>query len=216
VNPHLQLLLSPIYDGDLAAAHRADLEQSGLSKELIRAQFIRSVPPAMIGPLLGFDRPDIGSALLFPFASPAGGFMDLARVKIFPALTDKDGHRIKYLQPRRSAPRLYFVRHCLHEVLEGHEPLWLVEGEKKALNVAQRGLPAVGFCGVEGWHAKGDRRLLEDFTAIRLRDRIVEVLPDGDYKTNPNVTRAIQRLGAALTAEGARPRVVLLPSESPR
>jgi len=77
-------------------------------------------------------------------------------------------------------------------------------------------LPTIGFCGVEGWHVKGERRLLDDFAALRLRGRIIEVLPDGDYKTNPNVQRAVQHLGAALTAHGARPRVVLLPSESPR
>jgi len=33
-----------------------------LTDETIREQFIRSVPPAMIGPLLGFDRPEIQSA----------------------------------------------------------------------------------------------------------------------------------------------------------
>jgi len=216
VNPHLEFLLSAVFDGALAPAHREDLEQSGLTKEMIQAQFLRSVPPAMIGPLLGYDIPAIRSALLFPFRSPAGGFMDHIRVKIFPALTDADGHAIKYLQPKGSTPRLYFISSCLRDMLEGDEPLWLVEGEKKAINVAQRGFPTVGFCGVEGWHAKGERRLIEDFNAIRLHDRIIEVLPDGDYKTNPNVARAIQRLGTALTARGARPRVVLLPSESPR
>ncbi len=216
MNPHLALLIGRAYDGGLSAGHLADLRKSGLTDATIREQFIRSVPPGMIGRLLGFDRPEIQSALLFPFRSPAGGFMAHVRVKIFPGLTDADGHAVKYLQPTGSAPRLYFVARCGAEVLEGEAPLWLVEGEKKALAVAQRGLPTVGFCGVEGWHAKGERRLLEDFNAIRLQGRIVEVLPDGDYKTNPNVARAIQRFGVALTARGARPRVVLLPSESPR
>jgi hypothetical protein len=105
------------------------------------------------------------------------------------------------------------VAACLREALEGEAPPWLVEGEKKALAVAQLGLPAVGFCGVEGWHVAGARRLLPDFDAIRLRDRIVELLPDGDYQTNPDVKRAVQRFGSALTLRGAQARVVLLPSE---
>lgn len=216
MNLHLEHLISKAYDGALAPEHLDDLRKSGLTEETITAQYVRSAPPSMIPRLLGFDIPSVRSAMLLPFRAPAGGFMDHVRVKIFPALKDPEGHTIKYLQRKGSAPRLYFVAGCLREALEGDSPLWLVEGEKKALAVAQLGLPAVGFCGVEGWHVRGERRLIEDFDAIRLRTRIVEVLPDGDYQTNPNVKRAVQRLGAALVAQGARPRVVLLPSELPR
>jgi hypothetical protein len=156
--------------------------------------------------------PTVQSAMLLPYRAPAGGFMDHVRVKIFPPLTDADGHAVKYLQPKGSAPRLYFVARCLRQVLEDDAPLWIVEGEKKSLAVAQLGLPAIGIAGVEGWHRRGDDRLLPDFDAIRLRDRTVEVVPDGDYQTNPDVKRAIQRFGYALDERGARPRVVLLPS----
>jgi hypothetical protein len=216
VNRNLEHLLSRVYDGALAPEHLEDLRKSGLTDETLTAQFIRSVPPSMIARVLGFDLPAVRSALLFPFRSPAGGFMDHVRVKVFPTLADANRHAIKYLQPKGVPPRLYFVASCLREALESEAPLWLVEGEKKALAVAQLGLSAVGFCGVEGWHAKGERRLLADFDAIRLRDRVIELLPDGDYKTNPHVKRAIQRLGAELVGRCARPRVVLLPSELPR
>jgi hypothetical protein len=67
---------------------------------------------------------------------------------------------------------------------------------------------------VEGWHTRGDRRLLPDFGTIRLRDRLVEVVPDGDYQTNEYVKRAVDRLGTALADRGARVRVVLLPQEA--
>ena len=235
MNPHLGFLLSTAFDGAIAPVHREDLEKSGLGKDMIQSQHIRSVPPDMIRRLLGLDIAAIKSALLFPFASPDGGFMDHVRVKVFPTILkvtragktrwitaeeqtpeDVKLETVRYLQPNDSAPRLYFIRRCLREVIDGDAPVWLVEGEKKSIAVAQRGLPTVGFCGVEGWHAKGERGLIDDFSALRLHGRIVEVLPDGDYRTNPNVQRAIQRLGAALTAWGARPRVVLLPSESPR
>jgi len=216
MNPHLEHLLSRIHDGALAPEHLGDLRKSGLGDETIVANFLRSVPPAMIGRLLGFDLVRVHSALLFPFRSPAGGFMDHVRMKVFPTLEDTEGHSIKYLQPKRSRPRLYFAVSCLREVLEGREPLWIVEGEKKALAVTQLGLPAVGICGVEGWHRAGEGRLLPDFDAIRLAGRTVEVVPDGDYQTNPDVKRAIQRFGYALDERGARPRVVLLPSELPQ
>jgi hypothetical protein len=216
VNRDLEYLLSRVFDGTLAPDHLADLRKSTLADETIRAQYLRSVPPGLIVRLLGFDVPGIQSALLFPFRAPAGGFMDHARVKLFPPLTERAGHAVKYLQPKGSTPRLYFVAACLREVLEGERPLWIVEGEKKALAVAQLGLPAVGICGVEGWHARGSSALLADFDGIRLRERIVEVVPDGDYQDNPNVRRAITRLGEALAARGARPRAVILPRELPR
>jgi hypothetical protein len=213
---HLELLIGKAYDGALAPEHLADLRKSGLTDETIAAQYIRSVPLSMIPRLFGFDIPSVRSALLFPFRSPRGGFMDHVRVKIFPSLKDGDGHTIKYLQRKGSAPRLYFVAGCLREVLDGGAPLWVVEGEKKTLAVAQLGLPTVGFCGVEGWHRHGTTALLADFDAVRLRDRILELVPDGDYQTNHDVKRAIQRFGGALLARGARPRVVLLPSVLPR
>jgi hypothetical protein len=216
VNGHLEHLLSKLYDGALAPEHLADLRKSGLTDDTIAAQLMRSAPLSMIAPLLGFDLPGIRSALLFPFRSPAGGFMDHVRVKVFPTLTDAAGHSIKYLQPKGTAPRLYFVTRCLPEVLEGEAPLWLVEGEKKAVAAAQLGLPAVGFCGVDGWHVRGSRALLADFDTIPLDGRLVEVVPDGDFRSNTHVARAIRQLGAALTARGTRARVVILPSELPR
>ena len=235
MNPHLELLLSRAYDGALAPEHRADLAKSGLTAATIQAQYIRSVPPGLIGRLLGFEAPGVRSALLFPFRSPAGGFMDHVRMKIFPTLVKvmRDGvprwipdaeqtpedlkcETVKYLQPKGREPRLYFVAACLRGVVDGDEPLWLVEGEKKAIAVTQLGLPAVGFCGAEGWHRQGTTALLPDFDGLRLCNRILELVPDGDYQTNLDVKRAVQRLGGALLARGARPRVVLLPSELPR
>jgi len=216
VNAHLELLISRAYDGALAPEHVADLRKSSLTDDTIAAQFIRSVPPSMIGRLLGFDLSDISSALLFPFRSPAGGFMDHVRVKIFPTLTDAEGHSIKYLQRRGSSPRLYFCAAVLDAALHGDQPLWMCEGEKKALSLAQLGLPAVGFCGVEGWHRKGSHQLLGDFDAIQLAGRIVEVVPDGDFQDNPHVRRAVCALGDALALRGARPRAVILPRELPR
>ncbi len=213
MNPHLEFLLSSVYDGALALEHLADLRRSTLTDETIAAQFIRSVPPHMIPYLLGFDPPGVLSAYLLPFRSPARGFMDLVRMKIFPALTDKTGHSIKYLQPKGSAPRLYFVVSCLGEVLDSDRPLWIVEGEKKALAVAQLGVPTIGICGVHGWHRKGTFRLLDDFDEIPLLHREVNILPDSDYRMNAHVKHAIRTFGTQLAERKAVPLVRHLPSE---
>src|SRR5262245_1751227 len=130
MNPHLALLLSDVYRDNLATDHVADLAKSGITADTIRRHRIRSVPPAMISVLLGFDIPAIRSAMLIPFPSPAGGFMDHVRIKVFPPLRSR-GQHIKYLQPRGSGTRLFFTLIKLEEVIASRLPLWIVGGEKK-------------------------------------------------------------------------------------
>ncbi len=213
MNPHLELLLSRAYDGALAPEHRADLERSGLTDETIRAQFIRSVPPALLSCLLGFD-PPIRSAMLLPFRSPAGGFMDHVRVRVFPPYKDGRGQTTKYLQPRGSRPRLYFTASTMRATCEGRGPLWTIEGEKKTLAVAQAGAAAVGISGVDGWHEAGTRALLPDFDHLDLADRCVKLWPDADWRTNPHVERAVRQFAHALLARGARVELVVPPALS--
>lgn len=212
MNPHLDFLLSSLYDRSaLHPEHLADLRKSGITDQTIRAQKIRTVPPSMIDLLLGFRAPKVTSAYLIPFGDPRGGWLDLVRLKVFPTLTTEKG-TIKYLQPRRSGVRLFFPLVTLARVLHGDEPLWATEGEKKALTAAQLGLPAVGFCGINGWHVKGSLALLPDFDCIYLRGRTVEMVPDGDIATNPNVERGARQFAEALERRGARVRLVHLPA----
>jgi hypothetical protein len=214
VNPFLRYLLSDASPGGLAPSHRQDLEASGLTEETIRRHRIRSVPPGMIPRLTGFDMPGASSAMLIPFPDPSGEFMNHVRIKVFPPLTDRAGHSIKYLQPRRSGVRLFFPLLQMFEALRGSGPMWLVEGEKKALAVAQLGIPAVGFCGIEGWHASGSSALLPDFRFLRLTGRVIDLVPDGDWQSNAAVARGAFRLAQALETRGTRVRLVVLPDEA--
>lgn len=213
MNQPLSFLLSSAYTGALAPEHLANLLESGLSNETIARQRLCSVPPGMIPPLLGFDIPAIRSAMVLPFPDPRGGWMDHVRLKVFPSLTDSNGGTTKYLQPRGSGVRLFFPLTTLHEALHNSAPLWFIEGEKKSLAVAQLGLPTVGFCGINGWHAGGSQQLLPDFQVIDLRNRVVELVPDGDVATNPHVTRGAERFAEALEGRGAQVRLVRLPLE---
>ena len=199
-------------DPTLMPEHREDLRKSGLTDETVARQRICSVFPQKIRRLMGRRIRGVESALLFPFADPAGGFMNHIRLKIFPPLKDADGHTVKYLQPKGSAVRLFFPLATIAEGLHGETPLWLVEGEKKSLAVAQLGLPAVGFCGIQAWHVGGSRDLLPDFDCLRLTNRVVELVPDGDVQTNPHVRRGAEALALAVARRGARPRLVVLPA----
>jgi hypothetical protein len=135
-------------------------------------------------------------------------------MKVFPAFEHARGQTVKYLQPPSSGVRLYFPVATLPAVLQSGEPLWVIEGEKKSLAVAQLGLPAVGICGIEGWHAAGSRTLLHDFEHINLR-RAVKIVPDADVRSNPAVAGATNRFAEALERRGARAQIVMLPAEMP-
>lgn len=211
MNPHLALLISAAYSGALHPEHLADLRKSGLADETIRRQRIRSVPPHMIDPLLRFETPKVLSAYVVPFADPRGGWMDHVRMKVFPPIMTTKKGTIKYLQPRRSGVRIFFPVSVLDAVLCTADPLYVVEGEKKALAVAQLGLPAIGLCGVEGWHQAEARTLHPDFDDIGLRGRVVNVIPDADVRTNLAVRAAVHRLAEALFARGATANLVRVP-----
>jgi Domain of unknown function (DUF3854) len=230
VNPHLDFLLSVIYeDSPLHPEHLADLRKSGLTNATIALHKIRTVPPAMIEPLLGFVAPKVVSAYILPFPDLRGGWMDHVKLKVFSSDKIADvrgdeieehhkrwryngGHR-KYLVRRRSAPRLYVPLSTMEQALESDEPLWLVEGMKKALAVSQLGVPSVGLESAWSWHMKGSSTLLPDFAVIALRGRVVELVPDSDVQTNPMIARAVQQLADALRSAGARPRLVRLPAD---
>jgi hypothetical protein len=216
MNLNLDFVLSPLFDGldRMHPAHLADLRKSSLTDETIVRQKIRTVPPAMIDQLAGFRVPAaVTSAYVIPYPDPAAGWMDHIRMKLFPALVDEGGSTVKYIQPPRSGTRVFFALATLAAVLNSDVPLWVIEGEKKCLAIAQRGLPAVGIAGINCWNAVGSRRLHPDFDHIPLMGRIVELVPDSDWKTNPRVRNAVGALATALAGAGARPRIVVLPDQ---
>lgn len=90
-----------------------------------------------------------------------------------------------------------WIARSTRRALSGDEPLWIVEGMKKALAVAQLQCPAVGIESAWSWHPKGSRALLADFGYIMLRDRFVEVVPDSDVQTNPMIAHSMRQLGDA-------------------
>ena len=228
MNQALAFLLSSAYDGALAPEHWEDLQKSGLTEAVVRMHKIRSVPPGMINALAGFNVEAVRSACLFPFPDPAGGWLDYVKMKVFgndTAPRELRGDNVedsrarwryngglrKYIVRRKAHPHLYIPIPTMAQALEGTAPLWLCEGMKKALAVAQLGQPVVGIESAWTWHTKGSRALLPDFGAVRLRGRVVEVLPDSDVDTKPLIHSSMRQLADALRAVGARPRLVRLP-----
>jgi hypothetical protein len=113
VNPHLDFLLSVIYeDSPLHPEHLADLRKSGLTNATIALHKIRTVPPAMIEPLLGFVAPKVVSAYILPFPDLRGGWMDHVKLKVFSSdkIADVRGDR------DRGAPQALAVQRRAQEI----------------------------------------------------------------------------------------------------
>jgi hypothetical protein len=221
---YLDFLLSAVYDRmTLHAEHLADLRASALSDETITAQRIRTVPPWMIQKLLRRTPPKpVRHAYVLPYPDPRGGFMPHVRMKIFPSVertiaelgptgTTRRLGVVKYLQPPASGVRIFFPVATIDAVLHSAADLHIIEGEKKALAVAQTGVATIGIAGCEGWHEARSEKLHPDLDDVGLEGRIVHLWPDSDVETNPMVAYAMDRLGLALKARGVKALTLIHP-----
>jgi putative DNA primase/helicase len=191
-------------------AHLEDLRKSGLSVETIAKAGIYSATAEEVEQLVGFHA---GPGLVFPYDD------DYAQVKPDRAWTTADGKLAKYLAPRQKPKRLYFPP-LLDEALfsDASVPLWVTEGEKKALKAAQEGLACIAVSGVDGWRRRerpGDSTTpsvpLPDLDLISWRGRKVYLCYDSDAVTKEQVRRAEGSLAAELERRGAKVTIVRLP-----
>src|SRR5262249_35131517 len=99
----------------------------------------------------------------------------------------------------------YYPVASLAKLRDGVSPVYVTEGEKKALALSQLDLAAVGIGGVWSWKKKGTEELIDDLAAIPWADRVVYVVFDFDKKpeTRRHVTSAARRLARALRKAGA-------------
>jgi hypothetical protein len=191
----------------LHPAHLADLKRSGLSDETILTAGIYTVPPREIGKMLGGGDSGIESLLAFPYPGCDG----YERYRVW-YQEGKSGP--KYWQKYGTPNRLYLPPTL---DLEGDSPLLVVEGEKKALALAQSGFQVVGLGGVWNWceRAEGYKRPKEprpipDLDLVNWR-RTVTILFDSDGHNNLNVRLAAFRLARESSRREATVNVLFIP-----
>lgn len=188
--------------------HWADLQRSGITLETaVKAGLYSIVDSNAIKEHLGFLPAGVKSALAFPYEP--GGF---TRFKVFPPFKNAEGKEAKYLQPKGSPVRLYVPFSGWEDLQLNQDPIYIAEGEKKALKADQDGLrPVVAVAGVWSWKQKGSEDLISDFTRIDLEGRIVFLIPDSDFFEKPDVMMGFHRLGRKLEALGANVIFLVLP-----
>jgi hypothetical protein len=190
---------------------RNDLENlraSGLQDETILANGLRTETDSKkLAKLLNRDQTAwvCSGGLLFPYGNLAGEDTGFARIRPH-CPRERRGEPIKYEHPKGEPPRAYFPRASLDMLTDGESAVFLTEGEKKALALAQTGLAAVALGGVWSWKKKGAEELIDDLAAITWKGRVVFIVFDFDQQdtTRRNVDLAKRRLARALRQAGAR------------
>jgi hypothetical protein len=164
-------------DLPLHPAHLADLKKSGLSDETISAARIYTPRPGDINKILGPRFQKVQSILAFPY-SGCDGF---ERYKLFPPIQTENG-TIKYFQPPKTGNALYIPPDTKAILGDVNIPIYITEGEKKALKATQEGLFCVGTGGLWNWSdGSEEKKLIQDFEQIILKGRTIFIVPDNDW-----------------------------------
>jgi len=191
--------------------HYEDLKKSGLSDETIEKAGIITVPPRDIHKELGFKHDGIESVLKFSYSGNNG----FARYKVIYS-PDAKGKKPKYIQQKGTQNHLYIPSSTRPNLNNTNIPLYITEGEKKALKGCQEGLCCIGLSGLWNW-TNGERELIRDLNVINFTGREVKIVPDNDWLTpnkhgyDKNLREAVYSLAFRLREQGAKVSIVSLP-----
>ncbi len=212
----------------LRSDHRAELERSGISADVIREAGIRSVDHAEAYDF-GFRNYGLDAAgMLIPFPDPATGAPSTRFALLKPDLCSNGA---KYLSPVAETHRLHFAPGVTAADRKDMTlPIYFIEGVKKGLAVetwrrrdGRRGL-VISISGCWGWRRKVKGPLprdgalgtvgsepIADLDLIEWTAREVFVCLDGDVMTNEKVAVAERALVRELKRRGAVVRVTRIP-----
>jgi hypothetical protein len=193
-----------------------DLRRSGLSDATIAEAGLYTPAPGDLPRLLSARLLDkVRHVLVFPYDEIGHGGLwrrakDFVRCKLFPAVSDGQGHTIRYYQRGGTPPRLYIPVRGRAALADPGVPLLIAEGEKKALKANQEGLACVAVGGLWNWQTAG--RPIPDLDRIDWYEREVVIVPDSDVWTRPDLLQPVFALGKELEGRGAKVTVLKLPA----
>lgn len=196
----------------------ADLERRGITPEQAEQACLRYLPNARDA-LRDFE---LRSATAIPYHNPNGTPMmferggeqlQFGRVRYLcegPASFSQKKQK-RYDQPKGSPVFSYFARGFPWESILNNvaSPLFIVEGEYKALKACLHGYPTIGLGGV--FNFKRDGEFLPELESVLWKGRSTFIIFDSDAATNHDVQLAERRLSAELFRRGAKVHIVRLP-----
>jgi len=193
-----------------------DLEKSGLDQKILEKAHIKVFDgnSEILKQRLGFtslDGQPLSQAfklLEIPYFNGTGEIV-LYRYKLYPSTKTKDGKDIKYLHPL-GKPAIPYILPEIWEIKDKpNKPIWITEGEKKALKLIQSGGYAIALSGVWNFKAGKDSinqdeiDLWKELKDFNWNGRTVYLAFDMDWKNNPQVRQALWELALRLYGLGA-------------
>jgi len=191
-----------------------DLQRSGLSDATIAAAGLYTPAPADLPRLLSARLVEkVRHVLVFPYDGTSSTIPlrrpdEFVRCKLFPPVSDGQGHTIRYYQRPGTPPRLYVPTPARSALTDPLVPFLITEGEKKALKANQEGLACVAVGGLWSWQTAG--RPIADLDRIDWVERETMIVPDSDVWTRPELVQPVFALGKELEARGAKVSVLKL------
>lgn len=147
--------------------------EHGLNMETIEEAGLYSAKATTLNSIL--NRTDIVcDGIVIPYEE---GF---SRVRLDEPLILKDERKPKYLSPINSENRLYIPKPVRVVLKDPSIPIYITEGEFKALKLTQEGFPCIGLPGI--WGFSRGKKLLPDFDEINLKGRRVTIILDSDAR----------------------------------
>ena len=206
---------------NLFTHHRKMLADAAISDEVIKARGYQTIGR----PTNGDDRSrqrlkrlGISSkitkvdtafpGLLIPLYRATGEQLGAAYRPDKPPKDDKGKPR-KYVMPAGRPPVLDVHPFNRDRIIDPTVPLWITEGVKKGDALTTARACVVTLAGVFNWRSQ--LATLGDWEDIPLPGRKVFICFDADAATNPNVAKAMKRLGQWLRSKGAEPKYVVVP-----
>jgi putative DNA primase/helicase len=180
---------------NLHAEALEDLRRSGLDDATIGAAGLYTPAPGDLPRLLSARLVDqVRHVLVFPYDTVGHGGLwrrddEFVRCKLFPPVSDGQGHTIRYYQRAGTPPRLYVPVPARGTLANPTVPLLITEGEKKALKANQEGLACVAVGGLWNWQVGG--RPIVDLDRIDWCERETLIVPDSDAWTRPDLLQPV-------------------------
>lgn len=167
---------------------------SGIDKELATAFRLASSTKGIDFQYLNFEGKVIGK-----------------RTKLVPPIQNYEtGKKVRYIQGKNSKLTCYFCKEDIPRILDSNIPLYITEGEKKAISLKGlkelREKPVVSYPGCWNWGRKnlnGELVLSDEWLKIPFFLREVIWLPDTDFYTNYHAHQGMMRFCLELKKKGA-------------
>jgi hypothetical protein len=186
-----------------------DVRNSGITDSMVRASRLETVIPGDISKLMGWNHPDINHCYKIPNLD-AQGKEYCFQLKVFPPVKGNNGSTLKYVTPKGMPAKPYIAPGTWDVCERTNKPLWIVEGVKKALKLAQHGEKAIALLGVYNFRAGKDstekeenKYLWGEIRTFNFFGRTVYLAFDADLWDNPQVRDALWELALKLFNLGA-------------